>query len=131
VANRQDAAELVKQLHEEHYEAVYRYLYLSGSTPADADEFIQEAFLRMFQALRDGGHIERPRNWLLRVAQNLRIESAAVRKVNYTIEWSAHLTRILFPPPWPEGHDLERLCMGTRATLARSRAKSTAIYGGG
>ena len=72
MAGREDAAEQVRQLYEEHYDAVFRYLYLSSSAPIDADEFIQEAFLRMFQALREGSHIDKPRNWLLRVAHNLR-----------------------------------------------------------
>jgi RNA polymerase sigma-70 factor (ECF subfamily) len=88
MANREDVAELVKQLYEEHFESVYRYLYLSGSASIDADEFVQEAFLRMFQALRGGAHIEKPRNWLLRVVHNLRCDQTrlASRRDEYDEE---------------------------------------------
>jgi RNA polymerase sigma-70 factor, ECF subfamily len=64
--------QLVEALYQEHYDAMYRYLVLTGSTAADADEFIQEAYLRMLQTLQRGEGIRSPRHWLFRVVHNLR-----------------------------------------------------------
>jgi RNA polymerase sigma-70 factor (ECF subfamily) len=71
---RKDIADQVERLYEENYDSVYRYLVLTDSTPADADEFVQEAFLRLFRYVSAGNHIEKPRHWLLRVVQNLRVD---------------------------------------------------------
>lgn len=64
--------QLVDALYREHYDAMYRYLVLTGSEAADADEFIQEAYLRMLETLQRGEGIRVPRHWLFRVAHNLR-----------------------------------------------------------
>jgi DNA-directed RNA polymerase specialized sigma24 family protein len=93
MANREETVELIKRLYDEHYDAVFRYLYLSGSTMSDADEFIQEAFLRLFETLRDGGQIEKPRNWLLRVAHNLRHDENLARTLQYANNRNVHPRR--------------------------------------
>ena len=66
----------IEHLYLEHSTAVYRYLVLTGSAPADADEIVQESFLRLFTALKCGQSIEKPRQWLVSVAHNLRIAEA-------------------------------------------------------
>ena len=38
----------VTGLYEEHYAGLFRHLILSGSTAAEADDLIQEGFLRLF-----------------------------------------------------------------------------------
>jgi RNA polymerase sigma-70 factor (ECF subfamily) len=72
VPNQKDLTDQVELLYEEHYRPVYRYLVLTGSRRADADEALQEAFLRLLRVLGSGQEISRPRNWLLRVCHNLR-----------------------------------------------------------
>jgi RNA polymerase sigma-70 factor (ECF subfamily) len=51
---------------------LYRYLVLTGSHPADADDIAQESFLRLFKSLCTGERIARPKQWLVSVAHNLR-----------------------------------------------------------
>ena len=72
VTSRTPAA-CVELLYVEHFTAIYRYLVLSGSSPADADEIAQETFLRLFTWLSRGQRVEKPRPWLMSVAHNLRL----------------------------------------------------------
>lgn len=67
--------EIVKQLYQEYHCALHRYLVATGSSPADADELVQETFLRLLRLLRRRISIERPRHWLFKVAHNLRTDS--------------------------------------------------------
>jgi RNA polymerase sigma-70 factor (ECF subfamily) len=73
VPARAEPAQRVEQLYHEYHDSVYRYLLLTGSSPADADEFAQEAFLRLFRSFRSGQTIEKPKSWLVTVAHNLRL----------------------------------------------------------
>jgi RNA polymerase sigma-70 factor (ECF subfamily) len=66
--------QVVEALYCEHYDALYRYLVLTGSSAADADEFVQEAFLRLLRELRHRECIRKPRQWLFRVTHNLRAD---------------------------------------------------------
>jgi RNA polymerase sigma factor (sigma-70 family) len=127
MANLAETVDLIKRLYEEHYDAVFRYLYLSGSRPADADEFIQEAFLRIFQALRRGSHIDKPRNWLLRVAHNLRHDEKreANRRDNYDEE-KLPIHKVIDPAPDPEARLVERERLASfRAAMARLTDRQT------
>ena len=67
-------AAYVSGLYEEHYSRLSRHLMLSGSTAAEADDLIQEGFLRLFRHLGSGRQVENPQGWLLRVMHNLRID---------------------------------------------------------
>jgi RNA polymerase sigma-70 factor, ECF subfamily len=74
-------AAYVSQIFEEHYPGLFRHLVLSGSPPPEADDLIQEGFLRLFRYLANAGEVDNPRAWLLRVLHNLRID--AIRKRKY------------------------------------------------
>lgn len=75
-----DLKERIEQLFDELQEPVFRYLLSLSATPAEADELIQETFLRAFEHLRRGGRLETPRGWLFRVAHNLAINQLKVRR---------------------------------------------------
>jgi DNA-directed RNA polymerase specialized sigma24 family protein len=45
-----------------------RHLILSGSSAPEAEDLIQEGFLRLFRHLGSGQKVDNPRSWLLRVA---------------------------------------------------------------
>lgn len=66
--------EQVEQLYQELYSPVYRYLVLTGSVAEDADELTQETFLRLFRSLHAGQRLEKPKQWLISVAHNLRYD---------------------------------------------------------
>jgi RNA polymerase sigma-70 factor, ECF subfamily len=73
-SQRATLAEHVQKLYEEHYQSCYRFLVLSGSSADEAVELLQEAFLRLYQTLKDGAKLDKPRSWLIRVLQRLRID---------------------------------------------------------
>ena len=79
-------AEYVSGLYEVHYDGFYRHLMLSGSTASEADDLIQEAFLRLFSHLRSGGELDKPRAWLLRVLHNLRVDTIRKRKREFELD---------------------------------------------
>ena len=54
---------------------LFRYLVSSGVEPAQAQDVTQEAFLRLYSALRDGADIRSPKGWIYRVAHNLAVDS--------------------------------------------------------
>src|SRR5689334_5419956 len=50
---------------------LYRYFVSIGLQPDQADDVIQEAFIRLYEHLASGAKIENPRGWLFSVAHNL------------------------------------------------------------
>jgi RNA polymerase sigma-70 factor (ECF subfamily) len=63
------------QLYASSREGVIRFLITGGLNPHAAEEAAQEAFLRLYQARRDGEEIEQPRSWVYRVARNVAFNS--------------------------------------------------------
>jgi len=47
-----------------------RYLMCAGACPADADEAVQETFLRLYQHVEKGGRLSNVRAWVFQVARN-------------------------------------------------------------
>ena len=57
-----------------------RYLLCSGASAADADEAVQESFLRLYQHLEKSGDRSNLRGWVFQVARNyLRDERKSAR----------------------------------------------------
>lgn len=63
----------VSAAYEQHRHDVYRYLLLLGLRPAQAQETVQDCFLKMYSALRSGTDIRHPRAWVFTVAHNLAV----------------------------------------------------------
>jgi|ERR1700733_8281172 len=61
----------VVDLYDELRLPLYGYLICMGLTPQEADDVIQDAFLRLVRFLQDGGQIKSHRSWIYRVAHNL------------------------------------------------------------
>ena len=72
VRARKQLADVIEALYKEHYRDLRVYLLLSGCSTRDAEEFLQDAFLRLVRLLRGGKSIENPKHWLLRVLHNIR-----------------------------------------------------------
>jgi len=73
-ARQQDPARLktrVLQVFDESRDQLYRYLLCLNLRPEEADDTIQETFLRLYQHLRAGKSESNLRGWLFRVAHNL------------------------------------------------------------
>jgi RNA polymerase sigma-70 factor (ECF subfamily) len=100
----------VERLYEQYYELIYRFLMLTGSSKTDADEILQEAFLRLLRFVAAGNAIEEPRNWLLKVCHNLRRDEArreSRRPIASEHEMAAQALREPDPSPDPEATALE------------------------
>jgi RNA polymerase sigma-70 factor (ECF subfamily) len=82
----EELAGYVSEVYEEHYGGLFRHLVLSGSTAAEADDLIQEGFLRLFRHLGSGQSVDNPRWWLLRVMHNLRIDEIRKHKRELTLD---------------------------------------------
>lgn len=67
--------EEVAQLFEDSRGEVYRYMLTIGLYPQQAQEAVQEAFLRLYTALRGGEEIQNRRAWVFRVAHNVGIRA--------------------------------------------------------
>jgi RNA polymerase sigma-70 factor (ECF subfamily) len=65
-------------------EGVVRYLIAIGFGMDAAEEAAQDAFLRLYTALRDGEEIQQPRSWVYRVAHNLAVTTAK-RGARYSV----------------------------------------------
>jgi RNA polymerase sigma-70 factor (ECF subfamily) len=63
--------ERVTALYDDLRLPVYRYLLHVGVPPQNADEMIQETFLRLYRHLKREREDENIRGWVFRVAQNL------------------------------------------------------------
>jgi RNA polymerase sigma-70 factor (ECF subfamily) len=66
-----DASGEVVRLFDELRVGLFRFLRWQGSTAEEADDAIQEAFLRLHAHLQRGGSRENLRAWVFRVAGNL------------------------------------------------------------
>lgn len=73
--------ERVTQMFDELREPVYRYLVCRGASPAEADDVIQETFLRLYQHLNAGGKEDNLRAWVFRVAHNISVND--VKRYNH------------------------------------------------
>lgn len=75
---RRDEIQLrVADLYEANRDGVHRALLAAGLDTGKAQEMTQEAFLRFYVVLRDGGIVENARAWVYRVAHNLAIDAMA------------------------------------------------------
>jgi RNA polymerase sigma-70 factor (ECF subfamily) len=63
----------VQRLYDNFRLPIFRYLICLGSSPDDADEILQETFLRAYQHLRAGRINQNLRGWVFRVAHNLAV----------------------------------------------------------
>jgi len=106
--------DLVVKLYEESREPVCRYLLGLGVTPAEADDLCQEAFLRLFAALRKGQQIRNPRAWVFTVAHNsgLNARSAESRREVFDEESPKHAA----------GHDPEEAVLADERLARLHRA---------
>jgi RNA polymerase sigma-70 factor (ECF subfamily) len=75
VESRDEIQVRVVDLYEANRDGVYRALLAAGLDSGKAQEMTQEAFLRFYVVLREGGLVENARAWVYRVAHNLAVDS--------------------------------------------------------
>lgn len=95
------------QAYAQHAQSVRRYARaLVGNTP-EADDIMQECFVRLMQTLQGGVQVERALPWLLRVAHNLALDALSRRPRELPLEES-HIELLTDPVPDPETVAAER-----------------------
>jgi RNA polymerase sigma-70 factor, ECF subfamily len=65
----------VESLYGKHLEELHRYVLRIGVNRSQAGDICQEAFVRLFLAMRAGQRIDRPRAWLFAVVHNTAIDA--------------------------------------------------------
>jgi RNA polymerase sigma-70 factor, ECF subfamily len=60
-----------ERLYRQHRSDVYRFVLRDVRNAADAEDITQTAFMNAFRALQHGDEPEKPRAWLLTIAQNV------------------------------------------------------------
>jgi RNA polymerase sigma-70 factor (ECF subfamily) len=108
---------------EQWREQVYRYLVAVFGHPELAEEFTQEAFLRLYNVLHSGESIANVRAWVFRVAHNLAVNQIKSRQFIAPVTeeaWEELYRTLRDAAPGPEQRLLQqekvnRLC----ASIAR------------
>jgi RNA polymerase sigma-70 factor (ECF subfamily) len=111
------------------FSIAYRML---GSV-SDAEDIVQEAFLRHQRVLRDGGEIESPKAFLSAVVTRLSIDqlrSARVRRESYVGEWLPEplLTDVDAPDPPAQAEQADSLSMAFLLLLERLSPVERAVF---
>ena len=124
-----DIEHRIVQLFDQLHQPVHRYMRWIGVPAADADELVQDVFLRLVEHLREGRNDEHLRAWLYRVAHTLSINRLKGRRFTENIEpgrWIALAETRPDPVLGPEEQLLarerfRRLASGMAALSAQQR----------
>jgi RNA polymerase sigma-70 factor, ECF subfamily len=109
----------VAALYVSSHEGVVRYLAAAGFGADTAEEAAQEAFLRLYSALRDGVQIRQPKFWVYKVARRIAI-NAARRGVNQPTFSEALAATVASPELSAEQQLIEKeLAAGFRKAISR------------
>ncbi len=111
------------------FSIAYRMLGSVG----DAEDVVQDAYLRFHRALEDGTEIESPKAYLSAVATRLAIDllrSARVRRETYVGQWLPEplLTDPLAPDPAEAGASADSLSMSFLLVLERLSPVERAVF---
>src|SRR5205814_10448012 len=95
----------VLHLFEEVRDPLLRYLLFTGAAAENAEEVVQETFLRLFEHLQKGKSRSNLRGWIFRVAHNLAAKqrrSALVENSHFIEAAAPGLELLVDPSPSPE-----------------------------
>jgi RNA polymerase sigma factor (sigma-70 family) len=87
-----------ESLYRQHVGDVYRYALALLRNPADAEDVTQTTFMNAYRAVQRGEEIEKPQNWLIKIAHNAarsRYARAARRLKEVPLE--DHLEQLAIP----------------------------------
>jgi RNA polymerase sigma-70 factor (ECF subfamily) len=97
---REETEGAFERLYRSHRSDVYRFVLRDVRNPDEAEDVTQTAFLNAFRALQHGDRPEKPRAWLLTIAQNVSRRRFRARS---TRPQEVELDPELFVAPEPEG----------------------------
>jgi RNA polymerase sigma factor (sigma-70 family) len=110
-------------LYRRHVKDVYHYALALLRNPADAEDVTQTTFMNAYRAFKRGDEIEKPQNWLIKIAHNaVRTRYARGARRVSEVPLDEHLEQLAVPAP--ERPDVEavllalgRLPLNQRAAL--------------
>jgi RNA polymerase sigma-70 factor (ECF subfamily) len=100
MANPDDPRTAVVDLFREHGAAIYRFALLLGRHRDDAEDVVQETFLKLLTHLESGGHTANVRGWLFTVAANA-CRDRIRRRVRW-LPWTPANEPSVDPAPLPD-----------------------------
>lgn len=103
--------EFVCRAYEQERDVIYRYLVAIGTEPHAAQELTQEAFLKLYVAVRKGKRIHSVRAWMFTVASNLALNQRRAESYRPTIsadDAAAWMDTLADPGSDPEKAVLQR-----------------------
>jgi RNA polymerase sigma-70 factor, ECF subfamily len=97
---RSTAADTARALFEAHGAAIYRFAAVLLRHPQDAEDCVQETFLKLLRHLDAGGDTSNVRGWLFTVAAHAARDRQRGRR--RWISWLPTHDRRIAPPPLPD-----------------------------
>jgi RNA polymerase sigma-70 factor (ECF subfamily) len=94
------ASSAARELFEEHGAAVYRFAVMMLRNHQDAEDVVQETFLKLLYHLRDGGNTDNVRGWLFTVAAH-GAHDRQRRRIRW-IPWASVHELSVEPPVLPD-----------------------------
>jgi RNA polymerase sigma factor (sigma-70 family) len=83
---RRDARSEVDRLYRRHADEVLRYAMLVLRSRPDAEDVVQATFMRALRAISRGERVQKPRNWLIKIAHNECRRALSVRSRRAEVE---------------------------------------------
>jgi len=88
------------QLYEEHFDKIYRYIYLKVGNQAEAEDLTQEVFVKALEAISSYKWRNLPFvSWLFRIAHNQAIDYLRKQSKVEKVAWDNNVTRVDEPTP--------------------------------
>ena len=94
------ATNRTRELFQEHGTAVYRFAVALMRHPQDAEDVVQETFLKLLQHLEAGGNTDNLRGWLFTVAANAARDRQ--RRGMRWLPWTTDHDASVAPPVLPD-----------------------------
>ena len=116
-----EADQSFEHLYRTHRRDVYNFVLHDVRNPDDAEDVTQAAFLNAYRALRNGNPPEKPRAWLLTIAQNVARRRFRKRGANiHEVPLDTELA--VAAPDDYEGPSAEEICAAFRELPDNQRA---------
>ena len=114
--------------------ALYRVAFSVLRNPADAEDAVQEAFLRVLRHRDTLGEVRDHRVWLIRIVWNIVLDRKRRAKTRPETDDVAELARVLpsnglSAEEMACGRAASRSCAGLRGPAARQGARGAAAFG--
>jgi len=78
--------EQFNELYKQHFTTIYRMVSKFSVNRHEAEDIVQEVFVKLYLHYESGGEVQYPKTWLYKVASNICINTVGRRKQTLQIE---------------------------------------------